>query len=178
VQRRFAREWRAAVLAGLRAKSALVLEIAVHHNLCSFLETGALFAKRDTRWDRALKVTGGGTGLVGHVGAVLLCKAADQARLTAVLSAVVRKAALSPSGPGDRAGRHEHERYRGAAAPGPGAGGRTERPDGAAGAQDLARPSAMLDRIARPRQSPRAGVDDVLPAPGGPVYLRLDDHRR
>jgi hypothetical protein len=33
----------------------------------------------------------------------------------------------------DRAGRHEHERYRGAGAPGPRAGGRAERPDGAAG---------------------------------------------
>jgi hypothetical protein len=36
----------------------------------------------DTRWDHALKVTSGGTGLVGHAGAVLLRKAADQAGLT------------------------------------------------------------------------------------------------
>ena len=50
----------------------------------------------DTRWDRALKVTGGGTGLVGHAGAVLLRKAADQAGLTAVLSAALRKTGTSP----------------------------------------------------------------------------------
>ena len=36
----------------------------------------------DTRWDHALKVTSGGTGPVGHAGAVLLRKAADQAGLT------------------------------------------------------------------------------------------------
>jgi hypothetical protein len=29
-------------------------------------------------WDHALKVTAGGAGLVGHVGAVLLRKAADR----------------------------------------------------------------------------------------------------
>ncbi len=51
---------------------------------------------QDTRWDHALKVTGGGTGLVGHAGAVLLRKAADQAGLTAALSAAVRKAGTSP----------------------------------------------------------------------------------
>ena len=50
----------------------------------------------DTRWDHALKVTGGGTGLLGHAGAVLLRKAADQAGLTAGLSAVVRKTGTSP----------------------------------------------------------------------------------
>ena len=46
----------------------------------------------DTRWDHALKVTGGGTGLVGHAGAILLRKAADQAGLTAALSTALRKA--------------------------------------------------------------------------------------
>ena len=51
---------------------------------------------QDTRWDHALKVTGGGTGLVGHVGAVLLRKAADQAGLTGGLSAAVRKAGTWP----------------------------------------------------------------------------------
>ena len=50
----------------------------------------------DTRWDRALKITGGGTGLVGHAGAVLLRKAADQAGLTAALGAALRKAGTSP----------------------------------------------------------------------------------
>ncbi len=47
-------------------------------------------------WDHALKVTAGGTGLVGHAGAVLLRKAADQARLTARLSGALRKKGTSP----------------------------------------------------------------------------------
>jgi len=42
--------------------------------------------------DHALKVTADGTGLVGHAGAVLLRKAADQAGLTAALGAALRKA--------------------------------------------------------------------------------------
>jgi hypothetical protein len=50
----------------------------------------------DTRWDRALKVTGGGTGLIGHAGAVLLRKAADQVGLTASLGVALRKAGTSP----------------------------------------------------------------------------------
>ena len=47
-------------------------------------------------WAHALKVTGGGTGLVGHAGAILLRKAADQAGLTAGLGAALRKAGMSP----------------------------------------------------------------------------------
>ena len=47
-------------------------------------------------WDHALKVTGGGTGLIGHAGAILLRKAADQAGLTAALGAALRKAGTSP----------------------------------------------------------------------------------
>ena len=47
-------------------------------------------------WDHALKVTANGAGLVGHAGAVLLRKAADQAGLTAQLSAALRKAGNSP----------------------------------------------------------------------------------
>jgi Transposase DDE domain group 1 len=47
-------------------------------------------------WDRALKVTADGAGLVGHAGAVLLRKACDQAGLTAQLSAALRKAGNSP----------------------------------------------------------------------------------
>ena len=47
-------------------------------------------------WDHALKVTADGAGLVGHAGAILLRKAADQAGLTAQLSAAVRKAGMSP----------------------------------------------------------------------------------
>jgi Transposase DDE domain group 1 len=51
---------------------------------------------QDTRWDHALKVTGGGTGLAGHAGTILLRKAAGQAGLTAALSAALRKAGTSP----------------------------------------------------------------------------------
>jgi hypothetical protein len=40
-------------------------------------------------WDHALKVTSDGKGLVGHAGAILLRKAADQADLTAQLSAAL-----------------------------------------------------------------------------------------
>ena len=47
-------------------------------------------------WDRALKVTADGAGLVGHAGAVLPRKACDQAGLTAQLSAALRKAGNSP----------------------------------------------------------------------------------
>ena len=47
-------------------------------------------------WDRALKVTASGTGLVGHAGAILLRKAADQAGLSAQLSAALRKKGTSP----------------------------------------------------------------------------------
>ena len=47
-------------------------------------------------WAHALKVTADGTGLVGHAGAVLLRKAADQAGLTAGLSAAVRRKGASP----------------------------------------------------------------------------------
>jgi hypothetical protein len=47
-------------------------------------------------WDHALKVTADGAGLVGHAGAVLLRKAADQAGLTGQLSMALRKAGMSP----------------------------------------------------------------------------------
>ena len=46
----------------------------------------------DTRWDHGLTVTGEGQGLVGHAGAVLLRKLADQAGLTVALgSALARR---------------------------------------------------------------------------------------
>jgi Transposase DDE domain group 1 len=51
---------------------------------------------QDNGWDHALKVTADGAGLVGHAGAVLLRKAADQAGLTAWLSGALRKAGQSP----------------------------------------------------------------------------------
>jgi len=47
-------------------------------------------------WDHALKVTADGKGLVGHAGAILLRKAADQAGLTAGLSAALRRKGTSP----------------------------------------------------------------------------------
>ena len=60
---------------------------------------------QDTRWDHALKVTGGGTGLVGHAGAVLLRKAADQAGLTARPERGAAEGGdVAAAGPGDRAG--------------------------------------------------------------------------
>jgi hypothetical protein len=47
-------------------------------------------------WDRALNVTADGKGLVGHAGAILLRKAADQAGLTAALSGALRQKNTSP----------------------------------------------------------------------------------
>jgi hypothetical protein len=47
-------------------------------------------------WDHALKVTADGKGLVGHAGAILLRKAADQAGLTGQLSAALREKGTSP----------------------------------------------------------------------------------
>jgi hypothetical protein len=47
-------------------------------------------------WDHALKVTADGRGLVGHAGAILLRKAADQLGLTAGLSAALRRKGTSP----------------------------------------------------------------------------------
>ena len=47
-------------------------------------------------WAHALKVTADGTGLVGHAGAILLRKAADQAGLTVGLSAALRRKGTSP----------------------------------------------------------------------------------
>jgi DDE family transposase len=51
---------------------------------------------QDNGWDHALKVTADGAGLVGHAGAVLLRKAADQAGLTAWLGGALRRAGSSP----------------------------------------------------------------------------------
>jgi Transposase DDE domain group 1 len=47
-------------------------------------------------WDHALKVTADGKGLVGHAGAILLRKAADQLGLTAGLSAALLRKGTSP----------------------------------------------------------------------------------
>ncbi len=51
---------------------------------------------QDTGWDHALKVTGDGEGLVGHAGAVLLRKLADQAGLTAALGSALTRAGKFP----------------------------------------------------------------------------------
>ena len=60
---------------------------------------------QDTGWDHALKVTGDGEGLVGHAGAVLLRKLADQAGLTTALGSGAGTGREVPAGrPGDRAG--------------------------------------------------------------------------
>jgi hypothetical protein len=47
-------------------------------------------------WDHALKVTADGKGLIGHAGAILLRKAADQTGLTGGLSGALRKNGTSP----------------------------------------------------------------------------------
>src|SRR5215472_14509717 len=66
--------------------------------------TGALFVMEHMPGDHALKVTGGGTGLIGHAGAVLLRKAADQAGLTAGLARMPGHAAA----PRERRIEHLH----------------------------------------------------------------------
>ena len=43
---------------------------------------------KDTRWDRSLSVTSDAEGLIGHAGAVLLRKLADQCGLTPALGAI------------------------------------------------------------------------------------------
>ena len=155
-------------LLGLRAKSALGLgDYAVTTPMHS-TGPGALFAMQHNGWDHALKVTADGTGLVGHAGAVLLRKAADQAGLTAQLSGALRKKGSSPAlrpghrarlaGGRDRARGHQHERHRPARAPGPGTRGRAERADGAphpGPGRDGCR--AGQDRP-RPREGPGARV--------------------
>src|SRR5260370_33342993 len=51
---------------------------------------------QDTRWDHGLTVTGEGQGLVGHAGAGLLRKLADQAGLTAALGSALTGAGQVP----------------------------------------------------------------------------------
>jgi hypothetical protein len=138
---------------------------------------------QDTRWDHALKVTGGGTGLVGHAGAVLLRKAADQAGLTAALSAALRKAGTSPlldrgivlvsmaaaialgaTSMSDVAVLAHLAPVLGTAPSGP-----TVRR-----ALDLAGTPAMLDRIARARARARAHVRTLIAGtPAGFPWLSI-----
>jgi Transposase DDE domain group 1 len=51
---------------------------------------------QDNGWDHGLKVTGDGAGLVGHGGAVLLRKLADQCGLTAALEGALARAGTFP----------------------------------------------------------------------------------
>jgi hypothetical protein len=122
-------------------------------------------------WDHALKVTAGGTGLVGHAGAVLLRKAADQAGLTGLLSGALRKKGTSPAF--DRgavlvslaaaialgAASMSDIALLAHLAPvlGDAPSGPTVRR-----ALDLAGTAAMLDRIARARAKARAHVWDLI----------------
>src|SRR6202035_1369136 len=58
--------------------------------------TGALLAMQLNGWDHALMVTADAKGLARHPGAILLRKAAEQAGLTAALSAALRRKGTSP----------------------------------------------------------------------------------
>jgi len=139
----------------------------------------------DMRWDRALKVTGGGTGLVGHADVILLRKAADQSGLTAALGAALRKARTSPvldrgivlvsmaaaialgaTCMSDIAVlAHAHLAPVLGGAP----GGPTVRR-----ALDLAGDRAMLDRVARARASARAHVWALIEGtPAGFPWLAI-----
>jgi Transposase DDE domain group 1 len=51
---------------------------------------------KDTRWDRNLSVTADAEGLIGHAGAVLLRKLADQCGLTSALGAALARAGKFP----------------------------------------------------------------------------------
>ena len=51
---------------------------------------------KNTRWDRNLSVAPDGEGLIGHAGAVLLRKLADQCGLTSALGAALRRAGKVP----------------------------------------------------------------------------------
>ncbi|HEY2577615.1 MAG TPA: IS1380 family transposase, partial [Streptosporangiaceae bacterium] len=122
-------------------------------------------------WDHALKVTADGTGLVGHAGAILLRKAADQAGLTGQLSVALRgkggsplldrgivllslaaAIALGATSMSDIALLAHLAPVLGAAPSGP-----TVRR-----ALDLAGAPAALDKIARARAKARAHVWDLI----------------
>ena len=51
---------------------------------------------KNTRWDKNLLITSDGDGLIGHAGAVLLRKLADQCGLTAALGAALSRAGKFP----------------------------------------------------------------------------------
>jgi hypothetical protein len=122
-------------------------------------------------WDRALKVTADATGLVGHAGTILLRKVADQAGLTAQLSAALRRKGASPlldrgavlvsmaAAVALGAASMSDIALLAHLAPvlGPAPGGPTVRR-----ALDLAGTAAVLDRIARARARARAHVWDLI----------------
>ena len=134
-------------------------------------------------WDHALKVTSDGKGLVGHAGAILLRKAADQTGLSAVLSAALRKKNASPlfdrgivlvsvavsialgaTSMSDIALLAHLAPVLGAAPSGP-----TVRR-----ALDLAGTPAVLDRIARARARARAHAWNLIKAtPAGFPWLEI-----
>jgi Transposase DDE domain group 1 len=126
---------------------------------------------QDMPWDRGLKVTADGKGLVGQAGAILLRKAADQLGLTAGLSAALRRKGTSPLL--DRgtvltslavaialgAASMSDIALLAHLAPVPGTA-----PSGATvrRALDLAGAPAMLDRIAHARAKARAHAWDLI----------------
>jgi len=134
-------------------------------------------------WDHALKVTAAGAGLVGHAGAVLLRKAADQSGLTSQLSAALRRKgtpppldrglvlvslaaaiALGATSMSDIALLAHLSPVLGAAPSGP-----TVRR-----ALDLAGAPGMLDRIARARAKARAHAWSLIEAtPAGFPWLDI-----
>ena len=99
---------------------------------------------KDTRWDRNLSVAPDAEGLIGHAGAVLLRKLADQCGLTTALGAALgrkgkfplidRGIALVSMAVAIALGARQHERHHPAEAPGTGLRGRAERYYGAADA--------------------------------------------
>jgi len=132
-------------------------------------------------WDHALKVTADGTGLVGHAGAVLLRRAADQAGLTGGLSAALRKKGASPLL--DRGvvlvslavaialGATSMSDIAVLAHLAPVLGDAPSAPT-VRRALDMAGTAAMLDRIARARAKARAHVRDLIAAtPAGFPWL-------
>jgi Transposase DDE domain group 1 len=138
---------------------------------------------QDNGWDHALKVTGGGTGLVGHAGAVLLRKAADQAGLTAGLSAGLRKAGKSPlldrgivlvsMAAAIALGATSMSDIAVLAHLAPVLGGAPSGPT-IRRALDLAGTPAMLDRIARARARARAYVWTLIEdTPAGFPWLAI-----
>jgi hypothetical protein len=134
-------------------------------------------------WDHALEVTAGGKGLVGHAGAILLRKAADQTGLTGALSGALRgkgtsrlldrgivlvsmaaAIALGATSMSDIALLAHLSPLLGAAPSGP-----TVRR-----ALDLAGSPRMRDKIARARAKARARAWDLIAAtPAGFPWLAV-----